>query len=599
MSWLTPQVACPGLAHGQPNASIKVVRRRVAMAGRTISLQEPGHRISNASTSLVRRPPMLAFERSTSLPETVSDMKETFPHFASAWNDAVTAGSDHITCGQAAEAVSKLLTIPKSGVEELCKRIVGENHIFTFRQFCELIHKAQSSGRVDPSFSNPQEQPQGLEVEELHALSASKLQHRSPYHEERTSPASAASKGSFSQAGAAVLTGSSKSSPPTPEGSMDARADGSASSHMFTKNQHKWQTIRTSEKQVDVKYVSALQFSPDSKNLAAAYLDGGVEVYEALGRVTCRFASKLSLTNLKWQPGTTSRIVATTDTSGCLCVYDLSSKILAEAECVASAKCGYGTAALAFSGDGSRIFTSGADRSIKCFDLKQGLGTDAELVASQSASCDVNLPGMISGHFLRVRSLCAHPHNRDIIISAGLDNQTLLWDLRSGTVPVGIIHGAALKGDTLSVSRDGNTLFTASHCTAGDAFKIFDLRISCSKCGEKQGLKSRYRKVSEPLRSFCWSGDEDSGDGRRCTRCEVFTAGLDMSEEMLVAGGENDNLARIYEVPHDIDGPLHVVSTLKEDRAFVSSSISPDGRNVAFGTSSGKLLLAQTRQLAL
>lgn len=578
------------------------------MVGRAITIKETTETRISGSTSSASSS-CVPLERSASVPETVSDLKETFPRYASAWNACVATGSDCITLDQATGAVSKLLTIPRSGVEEVGKLIAEDGRdLLGFHQFCRLIRKAKASASMDPIASNPQEQPKVSGVERTHALGFSERQQsgklvqfeRPPSRqEEHISPKGATLKGPLSQAGSAVLMGcSSPSSITSPNYSNADAACIGESSHMFSARQQGWQTIRAGNKENDGKYFSTLHFSPDAKRLAAAYVDGGAEIYEATDncttQLTCTFASKRGLTNLRWQPGTTSRFVATTDASGCLCLWDLSSHLLAEAVCVASIEC-LALAALSFSGDGTRLLTSSPDRRIQCFDLEHGLSEEPKLIPSQSVGCGVNLPGMISGHCLRVRSLCAHPHNRDIFISAGLDRQVLLWDLRIGKDPVGTVHGTSLKGDTLGMSRDGNTLFTASHCGVGDAFQFFDIRVNYSGPGERQGLKT-----AKLMQSFSWSGDEDSGDGRRCTRCEVFTAAWDsMSEKTIAAGGENDNLARVYQMPYDRDGPLHVVSTLKEDRAFVASSISADGRNVAFGTSSGKLLLAQRWQLAL
>eukprot|EP00930_Biecheleria_cincta_P035739 TRINITY_DN24564_c0_g1_i1.p2 TRINITY_DN24564_c0_g1~~TRINITY_DN24564_c0_g1_i1.p2 ORF type:complete len:112 (-),score=15.31 TRINITY_DN24564_c0_g1_i1:153-488(-) len=99
----------------------------------------------------------------------------------------------------------------------------------------------------------------------------------------------------------------------------------------------------------------------------------------------------------------------------------------------------------------------------------------------------------------------------------------------------------------------------------------------------------------DPVASYSWSGDEDPlGNGRYCTQSHLLTTGWDVENKNIVAAGENENLARVFEMPkRGSRDPLHVIATLESTYPFLSMAMSGDAESVAVSGLDGTVQLAR------
>jgi WD40 repeat protein len=101
---------------------------------------------------------------------------------------------------------------------------------------------------------------------------------------------------------------------------------------------------------------------------------------------------------------------------------------------------------------------------------------------------------------------------------------------------------------------------------------------------------------SEEHGKWEWRGDEEPFDcGAKPTSCLIIQASFDSSGKTIVACGEKEHLARVYERPETATDPLRVSGTFFAPRPFLSAAITRDGRNAAFGNEDGSILLVDVR----
>jgi WD40 repeat protein len=384
-----------------------------------------------------------------------------------------------------------------------------------------------------------------------------------------------------------------------------------------------------------------LSFSPDGSQLAGGFFDGGVRVFDVDGgtQVHCmnlpawkggtvrlledkkrdaereaalstpdysQFYKDMDepdlesivktwepVTNLRWRPGGgKASVLATVDTRGMLSLWDVPRLKQANASrCLGQVDTGDPLHAVCFSADGASVCCGGNGKVVHVYDIESETG--------KMTFCDVEkkpqgrtlgsshcFRGKCEGHALRVVSLCAHPEKPELIISAGLDRHVLLWDIRaSGDHPSGCIYGPELLGDAVDINRDGNSLLVGSH-RSKNPIQIFDIRKLHDPTLEDEDT---------PVTSYSWRGNEDRAEGAgQYTSSLIFSVGWDAWEsKTIVAAGENENLARVYDrSTADPEEPLRVIGTLRgKEQAFWSSAVSTDGRNVAVGSADGAVCI--------
>lgn len=366
----------------------------------------------------------------------------------------------------------------------------------------------------------------------------------------------------------------------------------------------------------------ALRFSPDDLQLAGAYLDGGLRVFDvgkaqhqhtlnlsprnairddedmeaAAEKAALERGKRLSkrgtaMLNLRWLPaGRQSNIITTVDTAGTVGFWEVSRngnvKILAEMPGEAEVD------ALSFSEGGDKLALGGQEKVVKIYDvgqLKSSKGRDMspELVMGNSAATRGEKPGMHSLKIMSIRSVPMQPH---IYLSGSMDRSVLIWDSRAGVSPMGWLSGIDICGDSLDISRDGYTLLVGSHRSL-NPLQLFDLRMI-----READLNSKQAGLSgQAFQSYQWNG-EDNSEVASNPSCMVFQAAWDSFDSTTIcAAGEKNNQARIFERPKS-GGPLRIISSVEgADRAFYSATMSSDARSAAFGSSDGSVIISHVR----
>lgn len=405
----------------------------------------------------------------------------------------------------------------------------------------------------------------------------------------------------------------------------------------------------------------SVRFSPEGDKLASAFFDGGLRVFDVdkAKMIHCLNLPKAkggtvgaepvedsyagyeepfeekyhpsrssdavkeaALTCVQWRPGgRRSTTLGTTDTEGVVKLWEIppGRQSSEPPRCILQFQGSTALDALAFTCDGERVAAGGAGRSLAVFSVAEGQNGVVEPLQVLGATAAV--PGRIGGHVLKVVAMRSHPENPNIIFSGGLDRKVLVWDLRSGNSPMSAIHGCELGGDAIDISRDGLRVLTGSH-RQRNCLQIHDLRKHApapkdgpdSPEGSTQNTPGRGARRAEPaaapeyvsaesqcrVQNYSWAGDDvlNPQDDGRPEQCLLTSVAWDSFENRtIVAAGENENAARIFEVPTDPDAPLKVVGTFwGTDNAFWAAAISADCRNAAFGCTNGGLVLVDLQR---
>lgn len=366
----------------------------------------------------------------------------------------------------------------------------------------------------------------------------------------------------------------------------------------------------------------ALRFSPDDLQLAGAYLDGGLRIFDvskaqhqhtlnlspqnnirdeekdmeaaaekaALERGKRLTKRGTAMLNLRWLPaGRSSNLITTVDTAGTVAFWEVARngavKILAEMSGEAELD------ALSFSESGDKLIVGGQEKVVKLYDVGQlkankGKEMTPELVFGNAAATRGEKPGI---HGLKIMSLRAVPMQPNVYLSGSMDRSVLIWDSRSGDTPIGWLSGINISGDSMDISRDGRTLLVGSHRSV-DPLQLFDLRMikDAEDSAKQAGL------TSQAFQSYQWNGEE--GEVQSEPSCMLFQAAWDSFDSTTIcAAGEKENQARIFERPKS-GGPLRIISSLEGyDRAFYAATMSSDARTAAFGSSDGSVIISQLR----
>jgi len=343
--------------------------------------------------------------------------------------------------------------------------------------------------------------------------------------------------------------------------------------------------------------------SKDLSAKALIYDSDDEEEFKPLDVV--RDLSDPAITCVRWRPGGSlgnAKVpcIATGDTSGKLVVWKVPKTRASEQPELIASCCGtLPLDAICWSMDGGKVMVGGGERVIRCFDLNEGTSGAKELFNFGCLGEGVAMPGRMSGHALKIVSLCAHPTNPNVVFSGGIDCKCLIWDMRESS-PVGSIRGNDISGDAIDINRFGTRLLTGSH-RSKTPIQVHELRMLTGDADNSgpQKFDRNNLDASVSLRSaYDWRGDEiPFAGGARPTSCLPFSAAWDAFEsKTIVAAGEKENLARVFEMQPDPDEPLKVLGTFYgKEHAFLSAAISADGRNAAFGSADGGILLVDVK----
>lgn len=367
----------------------------------------------------------------------------------------------------------------------------------------------------------------------------------------------------------------------------------------------------------------ALRFSPDDSQLAGTYMDGGIRIFDvqhnehlhtlnvAPPREQPSSSSAdqsavvdqppmmpgprdMPMLNLRWLPaGAMTNILATVDANGNVGFWNVPKR--GKASLIASVLGEQELTSMSFSDDGRRLFVGGNEKIVKVFDITRLRGVDATGPQEEfSFGCNVgSLGSKISGHRLKIMSICNVPGNPNLLATGGMDRLCLLWDLRARSSPVGTLPGTELAGDAMDISRNGTTVLVGSH-RSENPLQLFDLRkLSQSEDEHPASYKHRSACEIEAFQTWQWDG-ESVEDKKSSPASLIFSAAWDQFNEVIVAAGEKESMARIFRRPAGgAAGPLTLISSLEgSQKAWSSAAISSDGRNAAFGCFDGTMIVS-------
>lgn len=363
-----------------------------------------------------------------------------------------------------------------------------------------------------------------------------------------------------------------------------------------------------------------LQFSGDGTYLAGAFYDGALRIYHtdlALcssclqtlnlspkarkpksddsdsvpvkpAAWTPKLASRgAAMTNLRWRPTGDDRIIATVTTEGSIGLWKLRIKGSVETpDLLADVSGKHSLTAVSFSNDGGKLLVGGSEKVVKVYDLENGIYPGNERILGSTSI----MPGRIDSHTMKIMSIRAVPETSDAYISGGMDKHVMLWDLRvTCKRPVLSFSGPLLAGDAMDISRDGFKLLTGSH-ESSHPLRLYDIRKLADETTTSQ---CRGRSLTDgACTHYEWNGDE----AEKGKACLLFAAAWDSNtNRTIVAAGEKENMARVFQRPRDqcdFQTPLKVLRTFdSEDSGFFAAAISSNGRNAAFGSGDGTVII--------
>lgn len=335
-----------------------------------------------------------------------------------------------------------------------------------------------------------------------------------------------------------------------------------------------------------------------------------------------------AVTCLRWRPVSKGpHLVATVNSSGRIDFWEVPRKTKHGAQLaprqISQIQSRDGSLyACAFSEGGGKFYVAGGGRMLYQYDM-QVINSWSPQAGDQTCPCQSfgdqeHRQSRITAHTSQVMSICTHPDNDFVVYSGGIDGRILIWDTRSGNLPVGCISGVDLCGDALDVSKDGYRILAGSH-RSKSPIQIFDVRrsvfdtdsatVSHSLAG---GVFDPSERSSRPAASdvtaqagdavahdYAWRGDEvPFANGCAPSSCRLFSAAWDADARTVVACGEDQNLARVFTLKSSAGEPLEVVGTCQgEHQSWWSSAVSADGRSVAFGAADGAVAIGQVRQV--
>jgi WD40 repeat protein len=355
-----------------------------------------------------------------------------------------------------------------------------------------------------------------------------------------------------------------------------------------------------------MKQCTCLRWGHKDDGLAAGYFDGYVRVYSGqkgeqeqimevnLGCMKEKGTkdaglgwhfedtpeSELAVIQMRWRPR--DRFLAASTTSGLLALLEVQSTTNPNPKI----RCAEGTIVddeflgLDWACDGSRIVAGGRQKKLVVFDWE--LKPVSEHGATEDASSL-----SVAGHQARVVALRAHKKDPNVFISAGMDQQTLVWDIRQQGA-VGHFTGPYVTGDAIDTANDGSAILTGSQ-RDNDQVELWDMRTL-----GKRWFTSGARAV----------GEDGSAAGTTPVTCGFSK---DQSNRFIFSAGASNNAAKVNATPAlPNDGvpafgedmpPLGEVAEFRGPPcAFTCLDSSLSGWRAAFGSIDGTVSIIDLKR---
>jgi len=297
--------------------------------------------------------------------------------------------------------------------------------------------------------------------------------------------------------------------------------------------------------------VFSVQFSPDTRFLAAGCGDGAIRVFNtSTGRLAYNLqtgsAQALPITCLRFRPTSdeakTKNVLVSTDAGGFIQHWHVTSGKCLNTIQVEDQQ----FYCLSYRSDGTQFVASGKNTAVQVYD-EQTKQPVLSLVGGMGYG-----PNSHVGHSNRVFSCKYAALDPFMVLTGGWDNNVLFWDLRSGEVARNI-YGPHLSGDSLDIYD--NTVLTGSW-RPNDALERWDFTT-----GEKIDTIPWHRT-----------------DYQRHQPCLLYTAAFSPNGKFIAAGGSGANEAKVFDVSSE-NGLVGTITGLS--RGVFTLDFAPGSKKLA------------------
>jgi WD40 repeat protein len=318
-------------------------------------------------------------------------------------------------------------------------------------------------------------------------------------------------------------------------------------------------TISNKIKDTPSTEVFCLEYSHDSRFLAAGCGDGSIRVFNSVGRMSYLLnvgvINGLPTTCVRYRPVTNAAA-----SQGVLLVGGADGVV--SHWHVSSQKCMYSMEevdnqifAVQYRPDGEQFVTAGRDCKVRIYEES----TKTLLTTMCSGKTKRN-----TGHSNRIYAVAYKPDDPNILLSAGWDNTVQYWDTRIGQ-SFRSIYGPHVCGDGLDIH--GDSILTASW-RPNDALELWDFGTG------KKMHTVEWSKSDKNLPEMLYSA-RFSSDG-----------------SLIAAGGSGTNEGRVFDVNRNFR-QLDRVSMGAEHGVY-AAAFSPNVRRLAFAGGAEEISVLQT-----
>lgn len=292
--------------------------------------------------------------------------------------------------------------------------------------------------------------------------------------------------------------------------------------------------------------LTCIDYSPDGALVAYSNQPGNVTVISSYdGEVKRKLDQEYTnypVTGCKFHPSEDSLLITTTR-DGCIFLYNL-----VRGELVNMSR-HLGSNLLTMNVDSfGEIFAIGcADGSIRIYDIENLQRTKALVKMISRAS---------TSQIINIYSLCFHPEDSNILLSAGWNDKVLFWDIRTGN-PERSIAGPHIRGPAVDIHSD---------------------MIITGSARDKKQIEIWEFGTGKKVRDINWDMTL-AGGNTLINTVKIARNGLDV-----LAGGSGVNVCQLY----DFNQGKVIGQTAPFNSPIVSCSVSPFGSGFVAGSETGE-----------